>query len=618
MPQTRILTKSRFRLAEGCPTKLFYTGKAEYADRSENDPFLKALAEGGFQVGELAKAYHPEGHDLQGLDDEAALEKTKELLRSDRVTIFEAAVLHENLFIRIDVLCKDGNLLDLIEVKARAYGGKGELIGKRSGKIALAWKSHMMDVAFQEQVLKLAYPDHVVRPRLMLLNKKARTTVDGLNQKFKITEAGIQRIGECSPEALGDPVLIKVNVHQALKLIREDKYRIGHKAYDFAGYIDALAEAYAADKRIKPRFDCAVCGKCEFRTSDAEGSNGLKSGYKQCWLETLKFSEADFNEPSVLEIGGCTKKQAFLRANKFFLRDLDPLDFDLSKPLEKRQWRQVEKTVRKDPEAWIDRDGLAQAFAGWTYPLHFIDFETAAVAIPFGNGRHPYETIAFQFSHHMVHADGRIEHVGGFLNTEAGDDPNVEFVRALKAALEQDEGTIFHYAPHELTVLAQLARQLEEMDGLPDRAGLIDWIGSLSDGSRQVVDMLKLVKEFYYQRDMKGSNSIKQVLPAVLNSSAPLQEKYAKPEYTGTNFQNQAWIQRDERGRVIDPYKLLAQSIADGAAAMNAYARLQFSEVSETERAAVNTALLRYCELDTLAMVMVYEAWKSAVEEWSA
>ena len=45
---------------------------------------------------------------------------------------------------------------------------------------------------------------------------------------------------------------------------------------------------------------------------------------------------------------------------------------------------------------------------------------------------------------------------------------------------------------------------------------------------------------------------------------------------------------------------------------MTAYARLQFSDVSETEREATRKALLRYCELDTLAMVMIWEAWKDA------
>ena len=48
----RYLTKSRFKLAMECPTKLYYTGKGEYINQDLDDPFLLALAEGGFQVGE--------------------------------------------------------------------------------------------------------------------------------------------------------------------------------------------------------------------------------------------------------------------------------------------------------------------------------------------------------------------------------------------------------------------------------------------------------------------------------------------------------------------------------------------------------------------------------------
>jgi len=55
---------------------------------------------------------------------------------------------------------------------------------------------------------------------------------------------------------------------------------------------------------------------------------------------------------------------------------------------------------------YLYRDGLALEKQGWTYPLHLIDFETAAVAIPFHAGRRPYEQVAFQFSHHVMEADG--------------------------------------------------------------------------------------------------------------------------------------------------------------------------------------------------------------------
>ena len=68
MDKPRYLTKSRFKLGMECPTKLFYTKKKEYLDSKMDDSFLAALAEGGFQVGELAKLYHPGGHDITTLD----------------------------------------------------------------------------------------------------------------------------------------------------------------------------------------------------------------------------------------------------------------------------------------------------------------------------------------------------------------------------------------------------------------------------------------------------------------------------------------------------------------------------------------------------------------------
>jgi hypothetical protein len=46
---------------------------------------------------------------------------------------------------------------------------------------------------------------------------------------------------------------------------------------------------------------------------------------------------------------------------------------------------------------------------------------------------------------------------------------------------------------------------------------------------------------------------------------------------------------------------------------MTAYARLQFEDMSEYERQEVRRALLKYCELDTLAMVMIYEGWREMV-----
>ncbi|MBE0675468.1 MAG: DUF2779 domain-containing protein, partial [Bacteroidales bacterium] len=96
------------------------------------------------------------------------------------------------------------------------------------------------------------------------------------------------------------------------------------------------------------------------------------------------------------------------------------------------------------------------------------------------------------------------------------------------------------------------------------------------------------------------------------------------------NFVNKTWYVTDDDGKVINPYKLLEpvfsdidqetidnvtvdESIADGGAAMTAYARMQFTQMTTAERELAAAALKRYCELDTLAMVMIYEYWKEQV-----
>lgn len=88
------------------------------------------------------------------------------------------------------------------------------------------------------------------------------------------------------------------------------------------------------------------------------------------------------------------------------------------------------------------------------------------------------------------------------------------------------------------------------------------------------------------------------------------------------NFRNHTWVTLTN-GAPTDPYTALPplegedpnernfndQQIKDGGGAMTAYARCQFTEMSDRERDAVKAALLRYCELDTLAMVVLWEEW---------
>ena len=271
-----------------------------------------------------------------------------------------------------------------------------------------------------------------------------------------------------------------------------------------------------------------------------------------------------------------------------------------------------------------------------------IDFETATVPIPFNKGRHPYEQIAFQFSHHVVHEDHTVEHAGEYLNSTPGVFPNFDFVRALRDSLG-DSGTIFCYSHHENTVLCQIREQLLSSEG-PVQDELISFIESITikkqgskilwEGPRNMVDLCDMVKKYYYHPLTQGSNSLKYVLPAIIQDSSSIREKYSRPIY-GTeikskNFSAHAWIQKAEEGEIRDPYRTLPKifekwdsqdfelemsnnDIQNGGAAMTAYAMMQFSYMDEREREKIREALLRYCELDTFAMVLIWEYWDNLI-----
>ncbi len=106
--------------------------------------------------------------------------------------------------------------------------------------------------------------------------------------------------------------------------------------------------------------------------------------------------------------------------------------------------------------------------------------------------------------------------------------------------MENDNGTIFRYSPHENTDLNHIYRQLKEDENMiHDREELCEFIKTITkstgswdeswEGERNMVDLWHLVKSYYYDPSTHGSNSIKAVLPAILNSNSDLQEKYSHP-----------------------------------------------------------------------------------------
>jgi hypothetical protein len=645
------LTKSRFKTAQECPTKLHYAAQPKtYPNKKDQDEFLKALAEGGFQVGELAKLYHPTGIDIDTLDKEAALKQTNELLQKQEVTIFEAAITYDNLFIRVDILEKKGNEINLIEVKAKSFNSTEpfEIFNKPALKkgnhvLSATWEPYILDLAFQTYVIQKAFPKFSVIPHLMLADKSKRATVEGLHQLFLISKSSDGRTKAIVTEKtkkmdLGEKLLTAIPLVGEISLVINQVKMDGDLS--FTATVDHYSQLLKTGVRAKTKVG-TQCKTCEYRIDTSKHEGETKSGFQECWTEAKTLKKEDFTKELIFDVWDFRSAPKALEQGIVFASDLTEEDIGLKsrdddKPglsRTERQLLQVQLGDKSPAGYFFDAEGLKTELETFQYPMHFIDFETAMVAIPFHKGRMPYEQMAYQFSHHMLHADGRIEH-SEYLDTHVGSFPNFDFIRALKKALEQDTGTIFRFASHENTVMNQIAVQLEHSSE-PDRGDLIAWIETVASASkksgsdrrptRQFIDMRELTLRYYYLSETKGSNSIKKILPAVLNlAGSILKAKF--PE----------WIQIDEKGKIGDPYKLLPpifddvdpreiekvemflierEDLNDGGAAMLAWARMQFTEMSETERGALSQALLRYCELDTLAMVMIWEWWQLEIKK---
>ena len=685
----KYFTKSAFKVALDCPTRLYYCCDDRYANQDVDNDFLQALAKGGYQVGELAKVYYqiPDEADIKSLDYDDALKQTQELFKKENVNIAEAAFKFGKLFVRADIIVKNGHHIDLIEVKAKSWEESTPFINTKNA-VKSDILHYVYDVAFQkyviEKALKELYPkeSYIVHAYLMMADKGKVAQVGGINQMFMIKDINkkkfeVERSKDVEKLIDIDCVLHPFDVEDVChKIIKNEiNHPESFQGKTFESFIHEMSEAYCSKNRLSTPLNSTNCSKCPFYVKDKEDKvKGKLDGRKECWTQPDRLSETDYEkEPLILELwgGGNTRQKGqLLTRGLYLLRDITREDLNVQTKetglhYSERKLLQVGLTTGDadkfscfagdiiDEGIYLDKEGLKAEMGKWVPPYHFIDFETSATALPFYKGMHPYEQVAFQFSHHVVekNEDGTysIRHAGQYINTEKGFFPNFEFLRELKKQLEGDKGTVFRYATHENTILRHIKQQLLESNEV-DKDKLIAFIDTLTEyktgngnekvyGDRNMVDMKVLVENFFYAKSMKGSNSIKAVLPAVLNASQFLREKYSQPIYGSVIHSENispdnplAWISIKD-GVVENPYKKLPpvkdylgmteeemsylasessddsdeddMTIAEGGAALTAYSMLQFSDFRYSE--ALKQALLRYCELDTMAMVFLWE-----------
>ena len=232
-----------------------------------------------------------------------------------------------------------------------------------------------------------------------------------------------------------------------------------------------------------------------------------------------------------------------------------------------KQLRQLEHGVRECPD-YVDREQIRQFLGQLSYPLYFLDFETVQTAIPRYIGTRPYAQIPFQYSLHWIEREGGPLMHREFL-AEAGTDPRRALAEQLCADIPRDVCVTAYYMGFECTRIQELA------DTFPD---LADHLLNIRD---HIVDLLTPFQSgWYYNRAMGGSFSIKSVLPALF------------PDDPALNYHN-------------------LEGIHNGSEAMAAFPVME--HMTPEERARTRQNLLRYCELDTYAMVKVWEKLRQAV-----
>ncbi|MHB8472332.1 MAG: DUF2779 domain-containing protein [Gammaproteobacteria bacterium] len=190
----------------------------------------------------------------------------------------------------------------------------------------------------------------------------------------------------------------------------------------------------------------------------------------------------------------------------------------------------------------------------YPYPRYYFDFETINPAVPIWAGTRPYQQVPFQWSCHREDRNGKLQ-ASAFLAPDA-DDPRRACAESLLKAVG-NSGPIFAYnASFESGRLKELG------SAFPDLKASLDAV------RERIVDLLPSTRAHYYHPDMRGSFSIKFVLPTVA------------PEL---NYEN------------LD--------VADGAMAQEAFKEMIHPDTRAKRRKALRDALLEYCDQDTLALV---------------
>ena len=233
-----------------------------------------------------------------------------------------------------------------------------------------------------------------------------------------------------------------------------------------------------------------------------------------------------------------------------------------------KQLRQMEYALA-DKGTYVDKEGIRDFLNTLSYPLYFLDFETMQPVVPLYAGTRPYMQIPFQYSLHYIETEGGTLKHKEFL-AESGPDPRRALAEQLCRDIPMNVCVTAYNKAFECTRLKELAA------AFPD---LAEHLLNIRDNIKDL--LVPFQSGYYYNRAMGGSFSIKSVLPAIF------------PDDPGLNYHN-------------------LDGIHNGSEAMTIFPKIKDMNPDDQEKARNN--LLKYCELDTYAMVKVWEELKRVAE----
>jgi len=261
---------------------------------------------------------------------------------------------------------------------------------------------------------------------------------------------------------------------------------------------------------------------------------------------------------SVFDISRLNKNKKFDLYNQGVIT-LD--DIDLSQTdLNPNQVLQVQCELSGSTH--IDVEEIRNFTKGLNYPLYFLDFETIGPAVPIYDGSRPYQQLVFQYSLHIQETPtSELQH-REYL-ADPSQDPRIGFIEQLTQDCGSTGDILVYNIGFERGKLNDLINVFPEYSN--ELRGIVNRLKDL---------MIPFQQKWYYTPEMRGSYSIKSVLPALV------------PELSYND------LDIKEGGTASNTFLSMVNGTFEG-------------DVEETRK-----QLLEYCKLDTYAMVKILDILK--------